>query len=193
MIKQIPPKYSAVRINGNRAYELSRKGFTDFTLRPRGLNVKKLEIIRRINDDSIMMRMICGKGGYVRSIARDIGEKIGCYAHADQIRRISSGPFTLSNAISDQVIFQQNKTEIFKNILPVQSPLDELTRFDCQISEVKEIKNGKKIPILRKTLLKNSEAFVCFNNQPIAIGKIFNNYFYPKRVFSLYEDDNFNE
>ena len=187
-IKQIPPKYSAIKINGKRAYDLSRNGITDIKFNARHLHVEKLEVLEMIDADSAIMKMVCGKGGYVRSMARDIGEKLGCFAHASHIRRISSGPFTLSNSISTEIIFEENITKIFKNLLPIQSPLDQLQRFDCLIGDASAIRNGQKIFLGEKTLNEDSTSYVCFNNKPIAIGKISKNYFYPKKVFSFGND-----
>ena len=188
MIKQVPPKYSAVKINGDKAYKLSRSGVTDLNLEARPLLVKKLDLIKRIDRDSVLMKMICGKGGYVRSIARDIGEQIGCFAHAGHIRRLSSGPFSLSDCISDDLIFKENVPKILENILPIHSSLNNLARFDCLIDDANEIKNGKKIPISGKAASTEAEIYVCFNDEPIAIGKLNNNYFYPKKVFSFVTD-----
>ena len=89
------------------------------------------------------------------------------------------------DSISSEIIFKENRLGISKNLMPVQSPLHELTRIDCLLSEAGEIKNGKKILLNGNYLKENSEAFICFNNNPIAIGKINNNYFYPKKVLSF--------
>ena len=188
MIKQVPPNYSAVKINGRKAYELSRNGEKYLNLKARPLLVKKLDVIKRIDRDSVLMKMICGKGGYVRSIARDIGEQIGCFAHAGQIRRVSSGPFSLSDCIPDDLIIKENVPKILENILPIQSSLTNLGRFDCLVDHANEIKNGKKIPVSGKMLGAKAEIFVCFNGKPIAIGKLNDNYFYPKKVFSFVTD-----
>ena len=184
-IKQIPPKFSAIKINGKRAYDLSRKGVTEIKIKARDLMVEKLNIIERIDSDTAIMEMVCGKGGYVRSMARDIGERLGCFAHACNIRRTSSGPLTLLNSISTDIILEENVQKIFKNILPIQTPLDKLQRFDCLISDVSAIRNGQKILLNEKASREDFYSYVCFDNKPIAIGKISNNYFYPKKVFSF--------
>ena len=184
-IKQTPPKFSAIKINGKRAYDLSRKGVTEIKIKARDLMVEELDIIKRIDADSAIMKMVCGKGGYVRSMARDIGERLGCFAHASNIRRTSSGPLTLLNSISTDIILEENVPKIFKNILPIQTPLDKLQRFDCLISDVSAIRNGQKILLNEKALREDFYSYVCFDNKPIAIGKISDNYFYPKKVFSF--------
>ena len=187
-IKQIPPKFSAIKINGKRAYDLSRKGVTEIKIKARDLMVEKLNIIERIDSDTAIMEMVCGKGGYVRSMARDIGEKLGCFAHASNIRRTSSGPLTLLNSISTDIILEENIPKIFKNILPIQTPLDQLQRFDCLIGDVSAIRNGQKILLNEKASIEDFNSYVCFDNKPIAIGKISNHYFYPKKVFSFGND-----
>ena len=183
-IKQVPPNYSAIKINGNRAYQLARNGLTELKLQERNLQVEKLELIKRINSNEAIMRMVCGKGGYVRSIARDIGEKLSCFAHAGEIRRLSSGPFTLSNSISHEIIFKKDSTPIFEKIRPIQSALYQLDSFKCSGDDVKNLRNGKKISIDEYHFEENSEIFVYFQNVPIAIGRVKNSYFYPKRVFN---------
>ncbi len=184
-IKQVPPKYSAIKINGKRAYELSRKGITNFKLKSRTLHIEKLEIIERINENSAKMKLVCGRGGYVRSIARDIGEKLGCFAHAGQIRRIVSGPFTLKNSISAEVIFDENIKDVLGKVLPLNAPLKHIECFTCHLSDANEINDGKKILVKEKIFETNSTAFVCFKDKPIAIGQVINNYFYPKKVFTF--------
>ena len=184
-IKQRPPNYSAVKVEGQKAYKLSRNGERKFVLKERDLLVKKLTIIERIDSNTVKMEMICGKGGYVRSIARDIGETLGCFAHVCTIRRSSSGPFKLADCISDEVIFSENVKRLHQHILPVQSVLNELDSFECLSKDLIEIKNGKKITVNKINIRENSTVFVTFNSLPVAIGQIINNEFYPKKVFAL--------
>lgn len=75
-IQQVPPKFSAVKVDGQRAYKLARDG-DDVTLAARDLWVESLDFIERPDADHVVLEMVCGKGGYVRSIARDLGEKLG--------------------------------------------------------------------------------------------------------------------
>ena len=184
-IKQRPPNYSAVKVEGQKAYELARNGDKQFTLKERDLFVEKLEIIKRINSNTVKMKMICGKGGYVRSIARDIGENLGCFAHIDTIRRISSGPFTLADSISGDIIFSADVKKIREKILPVQSPLNQLGSFECLSRDLIEIKNGKKIIVNDKNVQENVSVFTTFNSKIVAIGKIQDGEFHPQKVFAV--------
>ena len=184
-IKQRPPNYSAVKIEGQRAYALARSGDKTFKLKDRDLLVEKLEMIERVNEDTVRMKMVCGKGGYVRAITRDIGESLGCFAHTSSIRRVSSGPFKLADCISDKIIFSANTEKIQETLLPIQVALNQLNSFECLSKDLAEIKNGKKIMVSNKHLVENSTVFTTFNSKMVAIGKILNSEFHPKKVFTL--------
>jgi len=184
-IKQRPPNYSAVKIKGQKAYALSRSGDKSFKLKERDLLVEELEIIERVNADTVRMKMVCGKGGYVRSITRDIGESLGCFAHTSAIKRVSSGPFKLAHCISDKIIFSENTAKIQERLLPIQVALNQLKSFECLSNDLAEIKNGKKIAVNDKHLEENSTVFTTFNSKIVAIGKIINSEFHPKKVFAL--------
>ena len=184
-IKQRPPNYSAVKIEGQKAYQLARDGKKELLLKERDLLVHKLEVVERVNIDTVKMKLICGKGGYVRSITRDIGETLGCFAHTCAIRRTSSGPFKLADCISDKFVFAENTEKILEHLLPVQAALNQLKSFECLSKDLAEIKNGKKILFDNKGIEENSTVFTTLNSQIVAIGKIINSEFHPKKVFSL--------
>ena len=184
-IKQRPPNYSAVKIEGQKAYALARSGNKTFKLKERDLLVEKLEIIERVNADTVRMKMVCGKGGYVRSITRDIGESLGCFAHTSAIRRVSSGPFRLDDCISDKIVFSENTERVQESLLPIQAALNQLNSFECLSKDLAEIKNGKKITVKDKHIVENSTVFTTFNSKIVAIGKIINSEFHPKKVFLL--------
>src|SRR5699024_5988612 len=89
-IEQIPPQFSAVRVEGERAYDLAREG-VDMDLAPRPLWVERLTLLARPDRDTVELELVCGKGGYVRAIARDLGEMLGCHAHVGWLTRTASG------------------------------------------------------------------------------------------------------
>lgn len=96
-IMQRPPKYSAVKVNGRRAYDLARKG-TEFELDPRPVRVDSIEVLD-VALPEVRMRVACNSGTYVRSLCRDIGEAIGCSGCAKDIRRLKSGPYIIDKAV----------------------------------------------------------------------------------------------
>lgn len=98
-IEQVPPQFSAVKVEGERAYHIARAGET-MELAARALHVAKLELIARPDADHTELTMVCGKGGYVRSIARDLGAALGCHGQVLRWRSIWSGTFRAEEGIT---------------------------------------------------------------------------------------------
>ncbi len=95
---QIPPDFSAIKIGGKPAYKFARKG-TKIVLAPRKIIIHNIELLR-IEDELLFIRVTCTKGTYIRSLARDIGESLGCGAFASSLRRIRSGDLDIDSALS---------------------------------------------------------------------------------------------
>ena len=125
-IAQVPPQFSAVKVDGERAYDLAREGeVMDLAARP--LWVERLEMIGRPDADHVDLEMVCGKGGYVRSIARDLGQALGCLGHVAWLRREWSGPFNASEGVSLEEIDRLAKSpEIDALLLPLELGLADL-------------------------------------------------------------------
>ena len=184
-IKQTPPLFSAVKINGERAYSLARRG-EDFDIAPRSLLVSSLKLEKYISKSNAILALECGKGGYVRAIARDLGLKLGCYGHVKWLRRISSGSFNLSMANSlDEILKVSKLPEISKFIYPLQLGLDTLKHGTCSITAADKIKNGNCTPIFCTGAKSGDEIWVSYCEIPIAIGKYQSGSFFPKKVFNL--------
>ncbi len=123
-IYQTPPKVSAVRIQGKRAYELFRKG-EEVNITPRKVKIYSIEVIR-FNPPYISLLIKCSRGTYIRSIARDLGEKLGCGATVYTLCRVESGVFRLENSIKLEEIYQRVEREDFSFVL---KPEDIMTNF----------------------------------------------------------------
>jgi tRNA pseudouridine55 synthase len=115
-ILQVPPKFSAVKIDGQRAYKLAREDEA-FEIAARPLYVESLEMVDRPDADHVTLEMVCGKGGYVRSIARDLGEALGCHGHVRELRRIWSGPFDAEDGVSMELIEELAQTPELDNYI----------------------------------------------------------------------------
>ncbi len=102
-IMQTPPLFSAVKVDGERAYDIARRGDTA-ELKARPLTVHRLELLEVIDADHAVIAMVCGKGGYVRSIARDLGAALGCNGHVASLRRLASGGFDLEGGLSFEAL-----------------------------------------------------------------------------------------
>ncbi|MEL7088868.1 MAG: tRNA pseudouridine(55) synthase TruB [Planctomycetota bacterium] len=98
-IEQVPPQYSAIKVAGERAYDLARDGET-VDLKPRLIVIDDLRLVEQPDDDHVVLEAECGKGTYVRAIARDLGRKLGCYGHVTDLRRLRVGPFLEESAVT---------------------------------------------------------------------------------------------
>ena len=98
-IQQVPPTYSAVKVNGDRAYALRRAG-EDVTLKPKNVRIDEIELTHYDDDKQLGLRVVCGKGTYIRSLARDLGRALGSGAFLTELRRTRVGDFTVDNCVS---------------------------------------------------------------------------------------------
>ncbi|HEX6144696.1 MAG TPA: tRNA pseudouridine(55) synthase TruB, partial [Geminicoccaceae bacterium] len=98
-IEQVPPRYAAVKIAGERAYDLARRG-EEVVLEPRPVEIHRLELVERTSPDEATFLMVSGRGAYVRAVVRDLGARLGCHAHVAALRRTRVGGFDDASAIS---------------------------------------------------------------------------------------------
>lgn len=186
-IEQIPPQFSAVRVDGERAYDLAREGVAlDLAARP--LWVERLALLSRPDPDTAELELICGKGGYVRSIARDLGEALGCHAHVTALNRTASGAFTLENAIAfeqlDAIREAGEEEDGDTHLLPLQAGLSELPEVPVGAPEAARLRSGNAIPVAVTELDYGDEAWVSNDGVAIALVRYAGGMLNPKRVFA---------
>ncbi|MEE3072402.1 MAG: tRNA pseudouridine(55) synthase TruB [Pseudomonadota bacterium] len=184
-IMQVPPKFSAVKIDGQRAYKLARDG-EDVELAARPLWVEELLMLDRPDADHLTLEMTCGKGGYVRSIARDLGEKLGCYGHVRELRRIWSGPFEVENGVSlDQINELARTPELDDLLLPVEIGLADLPEVQPTPEGTVRLRNGNPGMVIASGLKYGEECWVAVDGKPLAVGTFKAGNLHPVRVFNL--------
>ena len=184
-IMQIPPKYSAVKIDGKRAAALAASG-KDTPLAARPLEVNQLKMVNRKSENVAEFRMVCGKGGYVRSIARDLGLKLGCYGHVNSINRTATGPFSIEQCAEYPMENSTTEDTYFKRFLvTIEVGLIGINELKCELSEAKRIRSGN--PVRMKNYPNKSEEcfWTSYNGRALAIGKFIDGTFHPKRVFNF--------
>lgn len=167
-IMQTPPVYSAIKVDGARAYDLARAG-EDVALEARPLRMESLRLLDAPDADHARFEMICGKGGYVRSIARDLGEALGCHAHVATLRRIASGGFDLSNALQwDAIEALREDAARDELILPVEAGLSDLPSFEVNEDAAARIYHGdaRAVPALRAKAY-----WLSFHGRPLAVAE----------------------
>jgi len=182
LISQIPPKFSAVKINGERAYTLARRG-DEIELAARDLFVNKLEFIKRISTDEVELSLQCGKGGYVRSIARDLGAHLGCLAHVRWLRRFDTGPFDLSQSVKiAEIEALDSMVDRDALLLPIETGLAEIASIEITASDAADIQHGMSIAAGTDPSGPDTPVWAALNGKAQAIGVIDLGVFKPKRV-----------
>ena len=181
-IMQVPPSVSAVKVDGARAYDLAREGeVVELAARP--LWVESLELLAA-GTDTADLRMVCGKGGYVRAIARDLGRDLGCLGHVASLRRIWSGPFEASDGIALDRIDRANQAEIEAALLPIQSALADLPEMQATEIGATRILNGNPGQVLGHAEF-GEEVWVSRNGRALCIGRYMGGEVQPSSVFNL--------
>jgi len=156
-IDQIPPKYSAIKINGDRAYDLAREG-VEFEMQSRKVNVYSLKLLS-CDDTSATLSMTCGKGTYVRSLARDLALMLGTVGYISMLRRTFVGGFTLENAISfDKLSEIVDNVCAREELLGIESALDDIPALSLSGQEASRLRNGQKIIFSAKPDLERLNA-----------------------------------
>ncbi|MEX0327379.1 MAG: tRNA pseudouridine(55) synthase TruB [Ruegeria sp.] len=182
-IMQVPPKFSAVKIDGQRAYKLARDG-EEVELTARPLWVEELVLIDRPDADHAALEMTCGKGGYVRSIARDLGEALGCHGHVKELRRIWSGPFDAEDGLSIEQIDEMAKTTALDDYLqPLETGLSDLPELKCTPEGATRLRNGNPGMVLASDVEYGNEAWASLDGKAVAVGVYKSGELHPSRVF----------
>ncbi|MGL5010738.1 MAG: tRNA pseudouridine(55) synthase TruB [Paracoccaceae bacterium] len=183
-IKQVPPQFSAVKVDGTRAYDLARDG-TEMDLAARDLYVESLEVIARPDPDHVELEMVCGKGGYVRSIARDLGIALGCLGHVLWLRRLWSGPFDAQQGVTMEVIEAEARTPaLATRLLPLEVALQDLPELPCTPEAAVRLRNGNPGMVLTSTAAYGDEAWASHQGRAIAVGIYKSGELHPNRVFN---------
>lgn len=182
---QIPPLFSAIKISGKRACDRVRSG-ENVILSPRKINIKSISILKfEANETEISV--ICSKGTYIRSLARDIAEKLETIAYVKSLRRIKSGFFSINNAIPLEKISQIKDTNMLFSVLtPIESPLDDIPALYVEDSEAIRLQNGLQIKCNCEFKHRNMRIFSSVAKKFIGIAIVTDNYtLKPVRMRSL--------
>ena len=183
-IQQVPPKFSAVKIDGQRAYKLARDG-EEVELSARALWVEELVMLDRPDADHVVLEMTCGKGGYVRSIARDLGEELGCLGHVKQLRRVWSGPFDAEDGVTlEQIDALAKSPEIDQFLRPLEEGLIDLPELKCTAQGAVRLRNGNPGMVIASDVEYGEEAWASLDGKAVAVGNYKAGELHPSRVFN---------
>ena len=184
-IEQVPPKFSAVKIDGERAYKLAREG-TDVQIAARPLYVESLLLIDRPDVDHVTLEMVCGKGGYVRAIARDLGAVLRCHGHVRELRRTWSGPFDAAEGLSLERIEALARTpELDAHLRPLEDGLNDLPEVRATAEGAARLRNGNPGMVLASDVEYGEECWASLDGHAVAVGRYKSGELHPSRVFNV--------
>ncbi|WP_121630248.1 tRNA pseudouridine(55) synthase TruB [Tropicibacter alexandrii] len=184
-IMQVPPQFSAVKVDGERAYKRARDG-EEMDLAARPLWVESLILLDRPDPDTAVLEMVCGKGGYVRSIARDLGEVLGCLGHVQKLRRVWSGPFEAEKGLTlEQIEAMARTPELDTHLLPLELGLDDLPELRATPEGAVRLGNGNPGMVFAGDAEYGDEAWASLDGKPLAVGIYKSGELHPSRVFNL--------
>jgi tRNA pseudouridine55 synthase len=182
IISQTPPTFSAIKIAGERAYDLAREG-TEFEISAREIVVHRLDLVSSTRDEAVF-EAECGKGAYVRAIARDLGRALGCHGHVVLLRRTRVGPFHADNGFGLEALRDSEESRPAA-LLSVEAGLSELARVPVDRSGAGALRRGQTLLLRGSAAPEEGPAYaVCFGT-PVAVGTVEGGYFVSTRVFNL--------
>lgn len=143
-IEQVPPAYSALKVDGRRAYDLARSG-AQVDLATRAVTIHALQLLG-VNDDEVTLRAHVSKGTYIRSLARDIAQALGTVGHVTILRRIKAGPFCLDQAISLDRLNEIGKgARLQDHLLPLEAGLDDIPALALDPTSAQAVRQGREL------------------------------------------------
>jgi tRNA pseudouridine55 synthase len=186
-IMQRPPAYSAIKVGGERAYDRARGG-EEVTLEERLVSVHRLAIAEMPDADHTVLEAQCGKGTYVRALARDLGRRLGCLGHVTALRRLVVGPFDASTMLPlDALITAREEGSVVtldRFLLPIGFVLGDLPEVAVAAADAARIRRGQSVLFRgRDAPISPGAAHATHGGRSIAVGEIGEGAFHPKRVF----------
>jgi tRNA pseudouridine55 synthase len=191
LIQQIPPRYSAIKIDGERAYDLARDG-EQVELAPRPVEIGRLELVNIPDPDHAVLEAECSKGTYVRSLARDLGRALGCFGYVSALRRAAVGPFGEETMILLEQLealchrAASGEGSLADALMPVETALDDIPALAVSWADAARLQRGQAV-LLRGRDAPNfrGTVYVTVSGQLLALAELDRGEIVPKRVFNL--------
>jgi tRNA pseudouridine55 synthase len=185
VIAQVPPRYSAIKIQGERAYDLAREGEI-VLMQPRDVFIERLDLIHH-DDETSTFTASCGKGTYVRALARDLGRLLTCYGHIAALRRTRVGPFHEDQALLPARLEEEGQAQrdaLDSFLQPVQSALVGVPEIQLTCDGASRLMRGQSLLLRGSNAPLSGTAQALIDRTLIAIGTVEDGEFSPSKVFT---------
>lgn len=183
-ITQIPPIYSAVRVNGERAYVLARQGIVP-EMKARKVTIYELELVQEKLPDAVCIRVLCSSGTYVRTLGSDIAAALGTVGYLTALRRTKVGKFTLKSAfLLDNLKEKAHSSEVTSYVLPIRAVLDDIPAVSVSQGEEYKIRQGQAIPA-SIDLPESSICLLLAKGGEVSLAEVKEKHLFPIRVFNF--------
>ncbi len=195
-IQQVPPKYSAIKVQGERAYDLARDGEA-FEIPSRQVTVYEAELVEMADTDHATLRVVSGKGFYVRAMARDLATALGAEGHVSALRRTRVGALDepASIKLSDLEALSEDKDALAATLKPLETILDDVPKIEMDRGDADALKLGREVVLLPHIVeqwrgeadLDSGDrlALAMTDKQAVALGEVRAGRFQPRKVFQL--------
>lgn len=188
-IMQVPPKFSAIKIDGERAYDLARDG-EEVILEPRPIEILDLDLVEVPDADTAVFECECGKGTYVRALARDMGLRLGTRGHVIGLRRIVVGPFEEEDMVTladlEAMDEEGGATAARTRLVPVEAGLAEVTEVAVNRDAAARLRRGQSVILRGRDAIADEDAvYATCAGDLVAIGEVTRGELMPRRVFMM--------
>jgi tRNA pseudouridine55 synthase len=186
---QVPPQFAAVKVEGERAYDLARRGeVVELAARP--VEVDRFALVEQADPDHATFEVVCGRGTYVRALIRDLGERLGCLGHVVALRRLQAGPFGIESALSLGALEQLLADDALPQaLLPVAAALGGLPALALTEPQAHRLRAGQTIRVARGLVVGEVEDDATIRamaaGQMVALARLQGAELSPVRVFNL--------
>lgn len=186
-ISQVPPRYSALKVEGARAYDLARNE-EEFELAPRVVTVDRLRLVDLPDPDHGVLEAECGKGTYVRSLARDLGRALGCLGHVSALRRTRVGSFTEAEAVTLEEVEAaagESREAALPLLRPVETALQDLPALNLSSADAARLRQGQAVLLRgRDAPIMTGPVYAVSKGALVALGEVAQGKFRPRRIFN---------
>ncbi len=185
-IEQIPPKFSAIKVNGERAYKLARLK-EKFEMSPRKVKIFDLKHVKTVNSKETQFFLKCSSGTYVRTLAEDLAKSLGTVCYLSDLRRVGFGNLDKKLISLDYLVSLMHIDKLIKVLKPVDYVFKDMKFIDLKLEEAKLLIDGKFIELTNRAQFQSDNDFIIakYEEKLIVIGKLVNGFFYPKNVMNL--------